>query len=289
MSSAGDKKEARAVADLAQGTIIAVVEIAAPPERVFRALTDPAEVVAWWGSPDTYQTTEWRSDLRVGGAWSAAGRGADGAPFTVGGEFLVVEPPHRLVQTWNPKWAEGVTTTVHYRLDAIPGGTRVTVRHEGFGGHAAVCERHSRGWELVLGWLVGHLVGAGAAAAPAAPTVVPEPPPGGAFGVPRKMKGYVLAVLRKGPAYHTMPPAEVRALMQQHLAFIQRHVEEGRFVFASPVLDDGPWAGVAYVRARTCEDALAMLRDDPGVRAGRFIPEAHPAWAPDLDAVRVEY
>jgi len=34
------------------------VEIAAPPERVFRAITTD-DVVHWWGSPELYQTTQW--------------------------------------------------------------------------------------------------------------------------------------------------------------------------------------------------------------------------------------
>lgn len=35
---------ARAVADLSQGLILANVEIASAPDRVFRALTDPNEI-----------------------------------------------------------------------------------------------------------------------------------------------------------------------------------------------------------------------------------------------------
>ena len=33
------------------------------------------------------------------------------------------------------------------------GGTRVTVRHEGFGDAHAACAEHALGWEKVLGWL----------------------------------------------------------------------------------------------------------------------------------------
>lgn len=44
-----------AVADGGGGTIIAVAEIAASPERVFQALTTD-EVERWWGHPDYYRT-----------------------------------------------------------------------------------------------------------------------------------------------------------------------------------------------------------------------------------------
>src|SRR5689334_5229255 len=100
-------RQARAIADLAEGTILATVDIAAPPERVFRALTDANEMVTWWGSPELYRLTEWRADLRPGGQWKSTGVGADGKPFSVGGEFLEIDPPRRLVHTWSPDWNPG--------------------------------------------------------------------------------------------------------------------------------------------------------------------------------------
>lgn len=156
---------ARSVADLTTGVILASVEIAAPPERVFRALTDPEELIRWWGSPDTYRTEEWTADLRVGGHWRARGHGADGRPFSVEGEFLQIDPPRQLVQTWAPDWEGGFVTTITYRLEPIVGGTRLTLRHEGFGEHREACRSHGLGWERVLGWL-GAYVSGGATAQP---------------------------------------------------------------------------------------------------------------------------
>lgn len=151
---------ARSVADVTAGVIHASVEIAAPPERVFRALTDGDEVVRWWGSPDTYRIDEFKADLRVGGRWYSRGHAVDGKPFQTEGEFLEVDPPRVLSQTWNPDWAPGLKTTLTYRLDPIPGGTRLTVRHEGFGAHREAFEGHTRGWERVLGFLNGYIVAA---------------------------------------------------------------------------------------------------------------------------------
>lgn len=144
---------ARSVADVTAGVIHASVEIAAPPERVFRALTDGNEVVKWWGSPDTYRIDEFKADLRVGGRWHSRGHAVDGKPFQTEGEFLEVDPPRVLSQTWNPDWAPGLKTKLTYRLDPIPGGTRLTLRHEGLGDHRAAMEGHTRGWERVLGYL----------------------------------------------------------------------------------------------------------------------------------------
>jgi hypothetical protein len=45
-------------------TIIVTAEVAAPPERVFRALiTD--EVERWWSHPDFYRSTDRTTDLRA--------------------------------------------------------------------------------------------------------------------------------------------------------------------------------------------------------------------------------
>jgi uncharacterized protein YndB with AHSA1/START domain len=150
------KSGGRALADLERGIILASVEIAAPPERVFTALST-AEVIEWWGSTDAYRVTAWTADLKPGGAWRSSGLGVDGKPFSVGGKILEVDRPRLLVQTWEPDWDPGSATIVRYAVDPIPGGSRLTVRHEGFVDRAASCEDHARGWERVLGWLERHL------------------------------------------------------------------------------------------------------------------------------------
>jgi uncharacterized protein YndB with AHSA1/START domain len=150
------KGAARAVADLNEGIILASVEIEAPPERVFTAISS-AEIAEWWGSPDTYRVTKWTGDLQPGGQWRSDGVGADGKPFSVSGEFVAIEPPRLLVHTWKHDWDDQAPITrIRYQVDPIPGGTRLTVRHEGFQGYPASCEGHALGWERVLGWLGAH-------------------------------------------------------------------------------------------------------------------------------------
>jgi uncharacterized protein YndB with AHSA1/START domain len=63
---------ARALANFAEGEILATVEIGAPPERVFRALTSQ-EIVDWWVRPGVFDTREWTGDVRTGGRWRASG------------------------------------------------------------------------------------------------------------------------------------------------------------------------------------------------------------------------
>ena len=142
---------ARAVADLSAGTILASVEIAAPPERVFRAISSE-EIADWWGSPETYRVTRWTGDVRVGGRWRSEGVSANGQQFAVGGEILEVDPPRRFAHTWRYEHKPGDVTTVRYHIEPIPGGTRLTVRHDGFTDRND-CDGHARGWERVLTWL----------------------------------------------------------------------------------------------------------------------------------------
>jgi uncharacterized protein YndB with AHSA1/START domain len=136
---------ARAVADLSEGLILATVEIAAPPERVFRALTSK-EVTQWWVRPGVFDTREWTGDVRVGGRWEASGVGKDG-PYGLEGEFVEIDPPHRLVHTWHPVGAPAAaTSTVTYVLEPFDGGTRITLRQSGVTSRASslgICV----GWE----------------------------------------------------------------------------------------------------------------------------------------------
>jgi uncharacterized protein YndB with AHSA1/START domain len=123
------KTHARAVSDVVDGSVVASVEIARAPDRVFQALAS-REVIEWWVNPGVFDTREWNGDVRVGGQWSASGM-ARGAPYTLVGEFLEVDPPRKLVQTWQMKDMPGAPSTVTYMLEKIAGGTRLTVRHSG--------------------------------------------------------------------------------------------------------------------------------------------------------------
>jgi uncharacterized protein YndB with AHSA1/START domain len=157
MTATPMRDDARAVTtrvDAAAGVVHATVEIDAAPERVFESFTTPEELAAWWGSDDTYHTERWTVDLRPGGRWHCH---VDGHRSTVGGEYLVVDPPRLLEYTWEPSWEDFYRTTI--RVELAPngrGGTRVTVTHSGFTDRAPSAEGHGQGWIRVLEWLRGH-------------------------------------------------------------------------------------------------------------------------------------
>jgi uncharacterized protein YndB with AHSA1/START domain len=132
------------VADLTEGQILATVELAASPERVFRALASE-EIVNWWVRPGVFDTREWAGDVRVGGHWEASGIGG-GRPYTLEGAFLEIQPPRKLVHTWHSAGAPAGATTVTYLVELSDSGTRVTLRHSGFGSRQ-VCSNTCMGWE----------------------------------------------------------------------------------------------------------------------------------------------
>lgn len=139
--------------------VIEEIQIEAPPDQVFRALTDPDEILQWWHIPDHYQTREATLDVRVGGRYRLAGTNAGGQSFEVDGEFRVVDPPHHLSYTWNPSWDDGAHgSIVDIRLESQGAGTRIVMRHTAFTTQSARDE-HSQGWPGVLNALRMHAEG----------------------------------------------------------------------------------------------------------------------------------
>ena len=97
----------------------------APPELVYRALTEAEFLRRWWG-PRRLEVAECEVDLRVGGTWRIVHRAPDGMEFVFRGEFYELDPPHRRVATFVWEGApehEAVETLV---LEAVEGGTMLT-------------------------------------------------------------------------------------------------------------------------------------------------------------------
>ena len=153
-------------ADVEKGIVTVVAEIAAAPERVFRALSDPAELPKWWGAEGVYRTERFESDLRPGGKWKSyiaapeSGEMSDPRtqePQTVGGEYITVDPPRLLEFTWSPSWDGFAVSTVKYEIEPTSSGSRLTVTHSGFARRPEMATSHGEGWKRVIGWLSRHL------------------------------------------------------------------------------------------------------------------------------------
>ena len=157
--------ESDTVPDNDRDAIETTIDIAASPERVFAALTDPQELAAWWGSDDTYRTHDWHVDARPDGEWSARTVDRSGKEGSIAGRFTVVDRPSVLESTWRASWDEIGTTTVRYDLspaivDDTP-GTRLTVTHTGFNGFTACACINAESHATVLGVLISTIARSG--------------------------------------------------------------------------------------------------------------------------------
>jgi uncharacterized protein YndB with AHSA1/START domain len=146
--------------------ILAEIFVAAPPARVFEAISDPKQTAQWWGQKGLYKVTRAESDVRPGGTWLSSGTGDDGTEFTVQGKYLEVDPPRLLVHTWNPSFSDLRGTVVRWELEPhdvhglhgsathrVGTGTLVRIRHSGFAGNIPSAQAHGEGWKRVLGWM----------------------------------------------------------------------------------------------------------------------------------------
>lgn len=96
-----------------------------PPERVWRALTEPAALGDWLMKTDHQPKVGHRFEFRA-----EPMMGWDGV---VRCEVLEADPPRRLVWSW---WGGGKNprTTVTWTLSPVPGGTKLRLEHTGLAG-----------------------------------------------------------------------------------------------------------------------------------------------------------
>lgn len=140
----------------ASDMIVEEIEIRAPADRVFTALTSAQERVKWWGAEGRFKTTHVESDLRPGGKWLMRGIGFGGKPFTIQGVYHEIERPRLLVFTWLPSWQDDPAETL-VRFDFVEkdGVTTVRLTHSRLVTESSRAQH--RGWPDILVWLKGHV------------------------------------------------------------------------------------------------------------------------------------
>lgn len=124
------------------------IDIEAEPAFVFDFLTTNAGMNAWMG--------QW-SDLDpvVGGRFSV---NIAGDPIR--GEYLEVDPPHRVVVSWGLSGSDELpagSTTVAFTLTKIESGTRVDLVHSNL--PQRYVPAHAEGWVYFLQRLSGAATG----------------------------------------------------------------------------------------------------------------------------------
>lgn len=131
---------------------------AAPPQRVFQAWTEPEQVKRWFG-PKGCTCPEAEVDLRLGGRYRFVLEEPDGKHI-VGGEYVEISPPGKLVFTWKwehmPEDAPETLVTVEFLPKGD--GTEMVLTHERFP-DAALRDLHNEGWTGCLEGLEQLLAG----------------------------------------------------------------------------------------------------------------------------------
>jgi uncharacterized protein YndB with AHSA1/START domain len=121
------RNETRIEADPVLPTIVITREFEAPPERVFRAYTDPDLLIQWLGP----RRLEMRIDEyggRTGGSYRYVHLDEDGTEYAFRGVFHEVRPDERIVQTFTYEdYPDGVSLETA-TFEDLGGRTRVTTK-----------------------------------------------------------------------------------------------------------------------------------------------------------------
>jgi uncharacterized protein YndB with AHSA1/START domain len=125
-----------------------VALIAAPPKKVWRALTTAEFTSQYWHS------TRVRCDWSVGSRIEFL---VDDDEIGCEGEILTHDPPRELAYTWsfprNPETRGESPSRVTFRLDRLPQGTKLTVTHDRFPTESRMFPLISQGWPFVIAGL----------------------------------------------------------------------------------------------------------------------------------------
>jgi uncharacterized protein YndB with AHSA1/START domain len=129
-------------------TVERTLDLNAPLDRVWRALTDPEELARWF--PDRVDQAEIKPGVEGRFVWEKHGAYAF--------RLEAVEPPRRLVWQWardaETSLDEGVTTKVEWILEPrSDGGTTLRLRESGFV-RPEDHEANEMGWDAELKELV---------------------------------------------------------------------------------------------------------------------------------------
>lgn len=118
--------------------------------RVFKMVSQPQNMVRWWGHDDM-TVPEHSLDFSRPGPWHAVMLSPDGTRRQVSGQVTQVEPPRLIAFTWawhegGPGGPRGHETQVTIEIDALDDArARMVLRHFDLGSDPARAG-HTRGW-----------------------------------------------------------------------------------------------------------------------------------------------
>lgn len=137
------------------------IDVNAPPDRVWRALTTAADLATWFH-------VRIEGEIAPGSeVWmTSTSPGYEGQRFLV--RVTEMTPPRRFAWQWHPgavdpaiDYSKEPWTTVTFTLEPSGGGTRLSVSETGFNEisvarRAKVFADNSGGWTEVIVWIQQH-------------------------------------------------------------------------------------------------------------------------------------
>jgi uncharacterized protein YndB with AHSA1/START domain len=118
----------------------------APAEVVFDAWTSEEVLRRWIHSVADWDTPTAEVDLRVGGKIRVVMRETDGTEHGMGGEFTLIDRPHRLVMTWSFDEHPGNEQRVELEFTERDGHTTVVMINSGISTDERRDAQHD-GWD----------------------------------------------------------------------------------------------------------------------------------------------
>ena len=116
----------------------------APPDHVWKFLTEADRLALWFHKAS--------ADLETGGDYvlETNSYGKEGERLCWG-KVLEMKKPERLIHTFTHEWLKGVKTTCAWTLEAVKGGTILTLEHTGWEAIAddafTMAANHDVGWD----------------------------------------------------------------------------------------------------------------------------------------------
>lgn len=136
---------------LSDSTLKAEIELKALPEKVYAAWTRPELLPKWFGPRTGGSLQIDHFDCSVGGRYDVTMIFADGDRVQLVGKYQELDPPKKIVFTW--QWSDGPKSSNEtlVTVDLAPSevGTHLTLTHERFLS-AEARNDHREGWEPLL-------------------------------------------------------------------------------------------------------------------------------------------
>jgi len=124
----------------------------APAATVYRAWTDPQQMVKWWG-PENVECRRVDLDLKVGGAYRIHMTSPKGDHIAIG-KYLEIVPNQRLRLTWSWENYAMPQSVLTVEFEDLGKTTRLTLTHVGLPDREDV-EQHTEGWNSLVEKLAG--------------------------------------------------------------------------------------------------------------------------------------